>query len=249
LGITHDYITRKQSFTKNREADMTHRVVGTPIVGLLLFITLLWTHPVFAVPFTPGTGGFINGVVPPSGVVLDTLSDPFQLRDDTTPSIILATGMVTSQVIREDATGLLRFEYQVFVDPTSPGRVEFLIAFNFGPFLTDVDFILGGSGNVAPTEAIRSINTFAVSFIFPGSGRGGGLQPGESSLPLFVRTNATQFDRNGIIRVQQDLNIEDNPRAFQPIIPSSPIPEPSTMLLLGTGLAGLASWRTMRKKG
>lgn len=214
-----------------------------------LVIGLMWSQSVFAIPLTPGAGGFLSGVVPPTGVVLDSANRSFQLFDDISLSTILATGSVESKVIREDPTGFLRFEHKLFVDSTSPGHVEFLIAFNFGPFTTDIDFTLGGSGDVAPTEAIRSINTFAASFIFPGSGFGGGLQPGESSLPLLIRTNATEFDTNGIVRVQQNLDIEDLTHSFQPVLSSAtPVPEPSTLLLFSSGMAVVLIWGWKRRK-
>lgn len=202
-----------------------------------------------AVPITPGTSAPLSGVVPPAGTVLDTMSNTFTLFDDTDPSLALATGIVNSAVVRETATGFLRFEYQLFVDASSPGRVEFLTVFNFSDFTTDVDFVLGGSGDVAPTAALRSplsVDGAAIGFFFPGSGTGGGLFPGESSLPVFVRTNATEFDTNGLIRVQQDLNIENIFGAFGPSA-SVPVPEPGTLALFGLGLAGMGLARRQRK--
>lgn len=216
----------------------------------LVFITLIGLgigSSAIAVPISPGMGVGLAGATPPAGTMLDTMSSNFTLFDDSDPSIVLATGHVDSAVIRELATGLLRFEYQLFVDADSPGNVDFLIAFNFTDFLTDVDFVLGGSGDVAPNGATRSplsVDGAAIAFFFPGSGTGGGgLLPGQSSLPMFVRTNATAFDLSGLIRVQQGLDIENIFDAFGPTTDVVVVNEPATLTLILTGLIALSCRR------
>ncbi len=220
----------------------------TFLVSLVfLFLALAGARSAVAVLITPGTGTALAGAVPPAGAILDTMSNPFTLLDNSNPSQILATGVVDSSVVHESATGLLRFEYQLTVDTGSPGNVDFLIGFNFSDFTTDVDF-LPGTGGIAPTSATRSplsVAGAAVSFFFPGSGAGGGLMPGETSRPLFVRTNATEFDLNGLVRVQQNLDIENLFDAFGPSKVTQ-IPQPPPIALMCAGLLAMcfSRWRS-----
>ena len=128
IKLAVSLITRTNGVPKG--FSRTAALVAFGVIGLGL------SNTAHSVPITPGTAVPLSGVAPPAGTVLEEMSSIFTLFDDTNPLLVLATGRVDSAVVRETATGFLRFEYQLFVDLMSPGRVEFLIAFNFSTFTT-----------------------------------------------------------------------------------------------------------------
>lgn len=193
----------------------------------VILVLLYWSQTASAVMLPPGmssTSGQFSGVIPKPGKALDSLTYEFVLRDNQDPSILLATGRVDSRVVREDSTELLRFEYQLFVDADSPGNVDFLVMSSFGNFDTDVDYVLGGTGDIAPDAANRGgVNFDVIAFFMNRFASGNNVSPGESSLPVFIQTNATHYDTNGLIRVQQGLHTEDFTNAFQPTLESQQV--------------------------
>lgn len=131
--------------------------------------------------------------------------------------------------------GCLDFVYQL-TDVGTSGDVEHLTGFSFGGFLTDVGYtaVLGGH---APDMITRTSNGNTIDFNFLG---GQNIEPRDFSDFLVVQTNATQFT-SGLVSIQ-----DGSAGTSDGLAPAPPVPEPSSLLLLGTGLVSVAG--VARKK-
>ncbi len=185
-------------------------------------------------------GGVTTNLTPlpgdlPIGPALGTLSGPFQ------GSLFGGnpTGNYVAQVFR-NANGGLDFTYDFTVtggSVTTAAMATFLPSLLGSIFRTDV-FVLPGTG-VTPSSASRTgaPGDFLAFQYVPNT-----VNAGESSLTLVIATDAHQFNNEGILGLIGGDTA--SVRAFQPI--GAPIPEPSSMLLLGTGLSTVAA--TLRRR-
>src|SRR5262249_33153827 len=151
------------------------------------------------------------------------------------------SGFYESRVFADAANpvcaGCLDFVYMFSSDETSIDPIHRATVGNFSTFTTDVGFDSNSSGT-APETVDRSVNGRVVGFNFPVPE---GVQPGGESRVLVVYTNATNFEPGSLALIDQftaDL------KGFQP----SAVPEPGTLFLLGSGLAGLVGSRFARKR-
>jgi hypothetical protein len=140
----------------------------------------------------------------------------------------------------------MTFAYQVMdtgIVGSGTGIIEDLTASAFSGFLTDVGdqslavassvFAAGGS---APMSVGRSLSGSGavVSFNYPDTTSGSSdLLPGDHTTVLIVETNAVNW-MTGLYSAIDGATATNN--AFGP---TSPAPEPASMLLIGSGLLGL----------
>lgn len=218
--------------------------MNKPVITLVLLLLIGVLAPnalattIGTVSTTPGST-VIPGLVPPGtlpGTLLATLVVPFSYG--TTAGT--TSGFFTTAVFRESG-GTLDFYYQIANNANSATSIARETDVNFGSFTTSTGFRLDGSflsggvftnGTVAPGTADRSSTGAVVGFSFPISGE---ISPGATSLVLEISTNATMFTAGNASIIDGG---SQTVAAFQPTGSVSQVPEPSSLLLLASGLMG-----------
>jgi hypothetical protein len=142
---------------------------------------------------------------------------------------------VYSDPLNIHCVGCLDFVYQV-TDVGTSGDIEHLTGFSFGGFVTDVGYT-ASLGGFAPDMVTRTSNGNTIDFNFLGLAN---IEPSGSSDYLVVQTDATQFTR-GLVSIQ-----DGSAGTSSGLEPAPPVPEPSSLFLLGTGLVTVAG--VVRKK-
>jgi hypothetical protein len=188
-----------------------------------------------------------------SGTLLASVSSPFTITSG------FASGTVVAAVYRE-AGGTLDFYYQLTENTSSTNcggagqmacdPIARISMINFAGFMTQLDFrtdavgafvAAGAAGPGSPQEADTTFTGDSIAYLFtpPDTDR---IFPGTTSSLLVISTNATNFTA-GLVSPHDGTGTDV--AGFQP---SSGVPEPGSLVLIGGGLLALAGVRRTIKR-
>ena len=185
-----------------------------------------------------GLGGTTAAARPElAGLVVADTVQPFDF------GALGITGTVQSRVVKEDVAGTLDFYWRITVDPTATGGG--VSAFHLGDFgyanLTDADWRFDGLGSAAPYIG-RLFNPTgrpdgAINFLFtdPAVQPGDPAENSNGSRLFFLHTDALFLAETASFDLLGGPS-ETLSASYSTYAPA--VPEPSSVLLVGLGLAG-----------
>ncbi|MGH7229820.1 MAG: PEP-CTERM sorting domain-containing protein [Nitrospiraceae bacterium] len=218
--------------TKMRNGKAVIRLL-TLIVGLALAL------PVQAIPILPGGSGRPPGTNDfVLGDVLAANSVPFSGRDAL--GAVLFTGTLDTAVVVEAGSQTLNFLYGITNNANSTDGIPRMSVTNFAGFTTDIGWIDDGSGALGVDSVTRQPSGGTISFNFENF-----IRPGQETSLLFIKTNATDFHRGSATLINGGVAALN---AFAPLGTPVAAPEPASLLLLGSGLAGWVVWGRLRQR-
>ena len=147
------------------------------------------------------------------------------------------SGNVQVRIVRS-VDNTLDFYWRIFNDAKSAGAID---ALRLGDFLSpeyNANYRTDGLGDLGPDRAKLFTSPYDgfVNFVFSDY-----LAPGQSSLFFFLDTTATNYARTAVYDLTTRLEGQFS-RNYDTYAPAS-VPEPATMLYLGSGLVGLFGLR------
>jgi hypothetical protein len=213
----------------------TGKTKGRVLCFSACVLVLALSMPANAIPILPGGSGR-----PPASSTLvagDVIaSNAVSFSGRNVLGETLFTGTLATAVILETASQTLNFIYSVANDSTSPDGIARMSVTNFAGVTTDIGWVNESPGEIGPGSVTRQPTGATVSFNFDNF-----LRPGQETGLLFVRTNATDFHRGSVSLINGGVA---NISAFAPLASSiATVPEPASLLLLGSGLMALFMWR------
>ena len=221
-----------------------YRRLGAQALGAALLVSVL--PSAIAVVLAPGAATPLpTGTPELAGTLVNEVFRPWVID---TPGPGEISGSVQDRVVRT-ASGTLDFYTRIFVSsvPTTPGGttpppfsgIELASRSIYSSFMTDVDWVNDKPGHTAPTEANRTADGSAVSFVF-GTQRVTPADQPDGSILFYIRTNATDYNAEGWLNLGTNQGTSPSfthfINVFQPV---AAIPEPGTWAMLLAGIMGV----------
>lgn len=180
----------------------------------LAVMGMLATHaPVKAVvlvgPNSIANLGGVNLQLQPSlrGVTVASVTREFRTKFNYAGKIVIWSGVLRNQVVRESATGKLAFYYQITSVSSNTNNITGLFTFmgaQSAPHLQgslDVNWRSDMNGTVNPSTAQNAFGSYILFSLQPTQ-----LAPGQTSRWFYIRTNAVNFAMNDTAQLQNSFD-------------------------------------------